>query len=119
MITMELIADHSPTYTELTPVQLSDNTEVKVPVVSSYPTNGQVNIKVEDSFNEYPTESIIGFDNNYTQFGPSFTQSHYTQLQSFVRGLPKSMFVNAIKKNYASCEVRMEEVRSHLFIILK
>ena len=119
--------NYSPTYTELTPVQMSENTEVKVPVVSSYPTNGQsyptngqqFSIKTEDSFSEYPTESFVMYDSNDVQFGPNLTESHYVQLQNLFRGLPKSMFIQSIKKNYASCEVRMEEVRSCLFMYLK
>ena len=68
--------NYSPTYTEITPVQMSENTEVKVPVVSWYPTNGQsyptngqqFSIKTEDSFSECPTESYVEYDNNDVQF---------------------------------------------------
>ena len=97
---MELInGNYSPTFTELTPVQLTDNTEVKVPFVSSYPPNAQqFSIKTEDSFSEYPTESYMEFNNTDELFGPNFTQSQFVQLQSIFRGLPKSMFIDAIKK---------------------
>ena len=116
--------DESVHLTELTPVILESSdgqqTEVKV-ACHSVPVTLQHLSSVTNQIYEEDTSTLqncnvkvesVQSDEDFD----SITDSpEYRRLQSLYRGLPKEMFVNRILLNEASCEVRLGEMRSHLF----
>ena len=116
--------DESVHLTELTPVILESSdgqqTEVKV-ACHSVPVTLQHLSPVTNQISEEDSSTLqncnvkvesVQLDEDFD----SITDSpEYRRLQSLYRGLPKEMFVNRILLNEASCEVKLGEMRSHLF----
>ena len=114
--------------TEQTPVILESSdgkqTEVKVachsvPVTLQHLSSVTNQIYEEDSSTLQNCNVKIESVQSGEDFDSITDSPEYRRLQSLYRGLPKEMFVNRILLNKASCEVKLGEMRSHLFEQMK
>ena len=120
--------DESVHLTEQTPVILESSdgkqTEVKVachsvPVTLQHLSSVTNQISEEDSSTLQNCNVKIESVQSDEDFDSITDSPEYRRLQSLYRGLPKEMFVNRILLNKASCEVKLGEMRSHLFEQMK
>ena len=120
--------DESVHLTELTPVILESSdgqqTEVKVachsvPVTLQHLSSVTNQISEEDSSTLQNCNVKVESVQSDEDFDSITDSPEYRRLQSLYRGLPKEMFVNRILLNEASCDVKLGEMRSHLFEQMK
>ena len=129
--------DEPRTYAELTPVSLTSpngsRTEVKIPY-TPHRTEGGVNT---DSCTVNGIDSCIDTMNMGITYGVSdgavaqggadseqngetyLENETYKSLVTTYRGIPREMFVSKVLRDNASCESKLDEMRSSLFEYLK
>ena len=84
--------------TELEPVSLGDNTEVKVPIAIA--SSG---------------DSVISCGQNDQDDNGSANIEEYNRLEKLFSDLPSDLFVPKLLKDYASCEQKLMQTREFLF----
>ena len=101
---------------ELTPLELDENTSVKVPVVHpSYPLPGQV---PKNCDSELEASLTCAPDEDVSNLPIKLTDEQLDKLVSSYDSFPRELFKNSLLKWYASCDKKLNEVRHDLFTIL-
>ena len=114
---------YTPTYLDMTPVELSGATYCGTPDNSGYcnVTDTPANVvNVEDVLANLNTDSqhimVDGILN--PQMSP-FSSEQLQQLLILYRGFPLTNFIGLLKRAYAECEIKMDSVRTELFRLVK
>ena len=113
-----------PDLAELTPVMLSDNTEVKIPYYGS--PEQLIATKIDSSvrktlfFSPYDQTEMTDFNENVLASGPpGIDEQQLQHLCILYRGYPSTMVYSWLKRIYSSDENRLDSERSDLFALVK
>lgn len=104
---------------EFTPVLRDDNTEVKVPYVTTLSSDSKADCCVQ-SLSFVPEPELRSDDENPNMFIPVNSDFlEYNKLIEFFRQYPGDLFVTKILQEYNSCESTFDDIRGLLFESLK
>ena len=121
---MALIYHNGQSYAELTPVMLSDNTDINDPYYGSpeqYIATKRFDF-VPPVFNLSPQtpQTQLEFDERILARQTSnIDELQLQHLLKLFRGYPADMVVGWLKRICSSCELKLESVRADLFVLVK
>ena len=100
---------------ELTPVQIDENTTLKIPCEQSLPTAGQ-QAQVRDQ--DTDASFVCASTDDPSMTDVLLTDEQLNKLVSCYNSYPKDLLKNTLLTWYASCDKKLNEVRLDLFTIL-